>query len=131
MTPLAETVLIVVIALVVLLFVFWLFGMFRTHKTEVGQPQIIEYDPQALKETSKPEILPYKVFVAPDIKQGKKGKEEIFYFKTGKFFKFKEDYYELISSSTGSLFYIKDEQRKYLTAKEKELPTYSKESILG
>ena len=125
MTPLIETISLVVIAIVVLLLVVWVFGLGKSPKKE------IPVGDSSPRETSKPTAHAYKVFVACDLPDSKVGKKVYHYERTNTFFRTKDgDYYELIKSNYGGVFYIKDGQRKYLTDKEKEAPTFSRAEVL-
>ena len=126
MTPLIETLILVVIAIVVLFFVLWILGLFKATREEVP------VNPSIPRESAKPVVHSYQIYTAPDLKNATtKGGITYTYSKTGRFFRTKDgDYYELVSSNSGAMFYIKDGTRKYLTTKEKELPTYSKDEVL-
>lgn len=127
MNPVLETVMLVVIAIIVLLVVVWVFGGFKTKKPD-NQTELTTVP----TETAKPVVHNYKVYRAPDLKDAVSGPRACTYIKTGHFFKSKTgDYYELLQSSSGAIFYITEyNTRRYLKDAEKLLPTYLEEDIL-
>lgn len=127
MNPVLETVVLVVIAIIVLLVIVWAFGGFKSKKPEI-QTELTTVP----TETAKPVVRDYKVYKAPDLKNATSGPKACTYIKTGHFFKSKTgDYYELLQSSSGAIFYITEyNTRRYLKNAEKLLPTYLEEDIL-
>lgn len=118
MTPLVETLLIIVLAVFVLLVVCWAFRAFKNDKEEL---RIVE-------EPEEPLILNYEDLKKPEKKQAvQPGKANIVtgktvsYEETPLYFKAKGKWFPVWKSSQGSMFIVTEEgPRRYLSAKEKE-----------
>lgn len=125
MTPVIETLLLVVIAIVALFAVLMVFGEFRSSKEE------IPVNPSIPGETAKPVMNNYKVYTAPDLEDTVVRGTVCRYNKTNRFLRTKEgDYYEIISSSNGAFFYMKDGKRRYINVKKEGIPTFSREELI-
>ena len=121
MTPLIETLLLIVIAVCVLLAICWAFGAFKKEiieqeildeQEEHIDPVIVEYEPPKQPE-KKQAVQPVKKKIT--------GKT-VPYEKTDMCFKAKGTWFEVLQSQQGAMFIINENgTRRYLSESEKKL----------
>lgn len=111
--PLVEVIISLVIVFAVIALTCWAFGCFKSEPMNIEQPS--EPSQEAPKEV---EEEPQKILhPAEPVKSTAKTTYEI----TNEWFQHKDgEYYQLIKSSSGAMFFICDKKRVYLTTAQKE-----------
>lgn len=111
--PLVEVIISLVIVLAVVALTCWAFGCFKSEPMSIEQPS--EPSQEAPKEV---EEEPQKILhPAEPVKSTAKTTYEI----TNEWFQHKDgEYYQLIKSSSGAMFFICDKKRVYLTLAQKK-----------
>lgn len=116
--PLVEVITSLVIVFAVIALTCWAFGCFKSEPMSIEQPS--ESVPQEAPQEAPKEVEeePQKTLhPAEPIKSTAKTTYEI----TNEWFQHKDgEYYQLIKSSSGAMFFICDKKRVYLTPAQKE-----------
>lgn len=115
--PLVEVIISLVIVFAIIALTCWAFGCFKSEPMSIEQPS--EPSQEVSKETTKEvEEEPQKILhPAEPVKSTAKTTYEI----TNEWFQHKDgEYYQLIKSSSGAMFFVCDKKRVYLTPAQKE-----------